>query len=118
MVANEALDSFIGIVNRLPLISSQSEENAARNRWEGEGGNSGELQTSAASEELAIPILVSTEQAVSWGSRLNADQHTMLVEKQQVLSRVALTERNLQRMVNLATQSQLLREAAEAFEHD
>jgi hypothetical protein len=120
-MANEALDSFIGMMNRSPLTTSQNEENTAENRWESERGNSGELQVLAANEQLVIPILVSTEQAIRWGSHLNAEQHTRLVEKQRALSRVALAERSMQRMVNLATQSQLLREAAEAFvlpEHD
>jgi hypothetical protein len=115
MVANEALDSFIGIMNRSPLTISQSEEDTVESRWESEGGNSGELGALAANEELVIPTLVSTEQAVRWGSHLNAEQHTTLVAKQRALSRVALAERSMQRMVNLATQSQLLREAAEAF---
>ena len=115
MVANEALDSLIGIMNRLTLTTSQNEEKTAQNRWESEGGNSDELRAMAANKELVIPILVSTEQAVRWGSHLNAEQHTTLVEKQRAVSRVALAARNMQRMVDLATQSQLLREAAEAF---
>lgn len=65
--------------------------------------------------ELLIPNLVSTEQAIRWGSHLNTEQHTTLVKTQRVLSKNALAERNMQRMVDLATQSQLLREAAEAF---
>ena len=69
----------------------------------------------AASEDLVIPILVSTEQAIRWGSHLNTEQHTTLVQTQQTLCKNALAERNMQRMVDLATQSQLLREAAEAF---
>ena len=64
---------------------------------------------------LSIPMFVSTEQAVEWGSHLNAKQHAMLVKRQLALSSSALTECDLQRMVNLATQSQLMREAAEAF---
>jgi hypothetical protein len=115
MVANEALDSFIGIMSFSPLTASENEENTAENRWESEGGNSGELQTLAASEDLVIPILVSTEQAIRWGSQLNTEQHTTLVQTQRTLSENALAERNMQRMVDLATQSQLLREAAEAF---
>ena len=62
-----------------------------------------------------IPMFVSTEQAVEWGSHLNAKQHATLVRKQRALSSSALAECDLQRMVNLATQSQLMREAAEAF---
>lgn len=48
-------------------------------------------------------------------SHLNAKQHTTLVETQRALRNDALAECNMKRMVNLATQSQLLREAAEAF---
>jgi hypothetical protein len=115
MVANEALDSFIGIMSFSPLTTSENEENTAENRLESEGGNSGELQTLAASEDLVIPILVNTEQAIRWGSHLNTEQHTTLVQTQRTLSKNALAECNMQRMVDLATQSQLLREAAEAF---
>jgi hypothetical protein len=106
-----------GIMNRSRLATLQNEENAARNRWEGEGGNSGQLQVLTASnqEELVIPFLVSTEEAIRWGSHLNAKQYTTLVETQRALSKDALSECNMQRMVDLATQSQLLREAAEAF---
>ena len=64
---------------------------------------------------LVIPTFVSTEQAVEWGSHLNAKQHATLVKKQRALSSRALGEYDLQRMVGLATQSQLMREAAEAF---
>lgn len=64
---------------------------------------------------LVIPTFVSTEQAVEWGSHLSARQHATLVKKQRALSSSALAECNLQRMVDLATQSQLMREAAEAF---
>lgn len=115
MVANEALDSFIGIMSFSPLTTSENEENTAENRWENEGGNSGELQTLAESENLVIPILVSTEQAIRRGAHLNTEQHTTLVQAQRTLSKNALAERNMQRMVDLATQSQLLREAAAAF---
>ena len=115
MAANEALDSFIDIMSFVPLTTSENEKNTAGNQWENEGGNSGELQILAASENLVIPILVSTEQAIRWGSHLNTEQHTTLVQTQRTLSKNALAERNMQRMVDLATQSQLLREAAEAF---
>ena len=115
MVANEGLDSFIDIMSFSRLTTLENEENTAENRWENEGGNSGELQTLAASENLVIPILVSTEQAIGWGSHLNTEQHTTLVQTQRTLSKNALAEGNMQRMIDLATQSQLLREAAEAF---
>jgi hypothetical protein len=49
------------------------------------------------------------------GTHLNTEQHTTLVQTQRTLSKNALAERNMQHMVDLATQSQLLREAAEAF---
>jgi hypothetical protein len=52
---------------------------------------------------------------LEWGSHLNAEEHAVLIKRQRALSKTALAERNLQRMVNLATQSQLMREAAEAF---
>jgi hypothetical protein len=60
-------------------------------------------------------MFVSTEQAVEWGSHLNAKQHATLIKKQRALSSSALAQRDPQRMVDLATQSQLMREAAEAF---
>jgi hypothetical protein len=66
-------------------------------------------------KRLLIPTFVSTEQAVEWGSHLNAKQHAVLVEKQRALNSRALAEYDPQRMVDLATQSQLMREAAEAF---
>jgi hypothetical protein len=70
-------------------------------------------------EELVIPMFANTEEAIRWGSHLNAAQHTTVIEIQRAVSAEALAEHNLQRMVNLATQSQLLREAAEAFlSHD
>jgi len=67
------------------------------------------------SRALLIPMFVSTEQAVEWGSHLNAKQHAKVVKRQRALSSSALGECDPQRMVDLATQSQLLREAAEAF---
>jgi hypothetical protein len=65
-------------------------------------------------ETLLVPAFVSTEQAVEWGSHLSAQQHATLVEIQRTASNAARGEGNLQRMVNLATQSQLMREAADA----
>ena len=66
-------------------------------------------------KKFCIPTFTSTEQAVEWGSHLNVKQHATLVSAQRALSNAALGELDLQRMVNLATQSQLMREAAEAF---
>ena len=64
---------------------------------------------------LLVPTFISTEQAVEWGSHLDAKQHATLVKKQRAMSSSAATECDRQQMVNLATQSQLMREAAEAF---
>jgi len=64
---------------------------------------------------LLIPIFGSTEQAMEWGSRLNAKQHATLVKTQSALSDAARAECNPRRKLDLATKSQLMREAAEAF---
>ena len=64
---------------------------------------------------LVIPIFLSTEQAMEWGSNLNAKQHLTLVAVQCALSDAARAESNLQRKLNLGMQSQLMREAAQAF---
>ena len=69
----------------------------------------------AALKTLVIPIFVSTEQAMEWGSRLNAKQHVTLLTVQCALSDASRAECNSQRKLNLGTQSQLLREAAQAF---
>ena len=66
-------------------------------------------------ETLLIPIFVSTEHAMEWGSCLNAKQHATLVKTQSALSDAARGECNPQRKLDLATQSQLMREAAQAF---
>ena len=63
---------------------------------------------------LVIPVFASTEQAVEWGSHLDFEQRATLVDIQRTVSNAALGERDLQRMVDLATQSQLMREAAQA----
>ena len=64
---------------------------------------------------LGVPMFVSTEQAMEWGSRLNAAEPATLVDIQRTASNAARENGDLQQMVNLATQSQLIREAAEAF---
>ena len=66
-------------------------------------------------KKLLIPNFVSAEQAMEWGSHLNPEEHAMLVERQRALSYAAVAECNLRRMVSLATQSKLMREAAGAF---
>ena len=65
-------------------------------------------------QSLIIPAFVSTEQAMVWGSHLNPEQHATLLHVQRSVSNAARAEANPQRMINLATQSQLIREAAEA----
>jgi hypothetical protein len=64
---------------------------------------------------LDVPLFVSSEEAMEWGSRLNAAQHATLVDIQRTCSNAARENGDLQRMVHLATRSQLMREAAEAF---
>ena len=66
-------------------------------------------------KNLPVPVFASTEQAIEWGSHLNAQQHATLLDIQRTSSNAARGERDPQRMLNLATQSQLMREAAEAF---
>jgi len=64
---------------------------------------------------LLIPIFLSTEQAMEWGSHLSAKQHATLFQTQCALSDAARVESNSQRKLDLAMQSQLMREAAQAF---
>ena len=66
-------------------------------------------------KNLAVPAFVGTEDAMEWGSHLNAEQHETLVEIQRTSSNAALGEHDLQGMIDHATESQLIREAAEAF---
>ena len=65
-------------------------------------------------QSLIIPAFVSTEEAMLWGSDLNPEQRATLLDIQRRVNNAARAEVVPQRMVNLATQSQLLREAAEA----
>jgi hypothetical protein len=65
-------------------------------------------------QSLIVPAFVSTEQAMEWGSRLNPDQRATLLDIHRSVSNAARAEADPQRMVDLATQSQLMREAAEA----
>ena len=64
---------------------------------------------------LLIPIFLSTEQAMEWGSHLNAKQHTTLTQTQCALSNAARSDCNTERKLHLVMQSQLMREAAQAF---
>ncbi len=66
-------------------------------------------------ETLHVPAFVSTEEASEWGSHLDARQHATLVDIQRTSSNAARGERDPQHMADLATQSQLIREAAEGF---
>jgi len=76
--------------------------------------SSGGVGLLARIKNLPVPVFASTEHAIEWGSHLNAQQHATLLDIQRTSSNAARGERNLQQMVNLATQSQLMREAAEA----
>lgn len=55
-------------------------------------------------EALVVPLFASTEEAVEWGSRLDPEQRATLVDIRRTRSNAVVGERNLQRMVNLATQ--------------
>jgi len=52
---------------------------------------------------------------MEWGSHLNATHHTTLIQTQGALSDAARSEYNMERKLNLALQSQVMREAAQAF---
>src|SRR5437762_11193583 len=69
-------------------------------------------------QSLIIPALLSTEEAMVWGSNLNPEQRTTLLDIHRSVSNAARAEADPQRMVNLATQSQLIREAAEVAPFD
>ncbi len=69
-------------------------------------------------QRLIIPAFVSTEQAMLWGSNLDPEQHATLLDIHRSVSNAALAEADPQRKVNLATQSQMMREAAEAAPSD
>jgi hypothetical protein len=64
---------------------------------------------------LLIPIFLSTEQAMEWGSHLDAKQHATLLQTQRALSDAATSEYDTERKLHLAMQSQLMREAGQAF---
>jgi len=55
---------------------------------------------------------------MEWGSRLNAAEHATLLDIQRTCDSASRETSDLQRMINLATQSQLLTEAATAFMPD
>jgi len=67
---------------------------------------------------LIIPAFVSTEEAMVWGSHLNPEQRATLLDIERSVNNSARAEADPQRMINLATQSQLMREAAEAAPPD
>ena len=67
---------------------------------------------------LIIPAFVSTEEAMVWGSHLNPEQRATLLDIHRSVSNAVLAEADPQRMVDLATQSELMREAAEAAPFD
>ena len=67
---------------------------------------------------IIIPAFGSTEEAMLWGSDLNPEQRATLLDMQRSVSNAARAEADPQRMVNLAMQSQLMREAGEAAPFD
>jgi len=67
---------------------------------------------------LIIPAFVSTEEAMVWGSHLSLEQRATLLDIERSVNNSARAEADPQRMINLATQSQLMREAAEAAPSD
>ena len=67
---------------------------------------------------LIIPAFVSTEEAMVWGSHLSPEQRATLLDIERSVNNSARAEADPQRMINLATQSQLMREAAEAAPSD
>ncbi len=67
---------------------------------------------------LIIPAFVSTEEAMVWGSHLNPEQRATLLDIERSVNNSARAEADPQRMINLATQSQLMREAADAAPSD
>jgi len=69
-------------------------------------------------QSLIIPTFVSTEEAMVWGSNLNPEQRATLLDMQRSVSNAARAEADPQRMANLATKSQLMREAGEAAPSD
>jgi hypothetical protein len=69
-------------------------------------------------QSLIVPAFVSTEQAMVWGSHLNPEQRATLLDIHRSVSNAARAETDPQRMVDLATESQLMREAAEAAPFD
>ena len=67
---------------------------------------------------LIIPAFVSTEEAMVWGSHLNPEQRATLLDIERSVNNSARAEADPQRLINLATQSQVMREAAEAAPSD
>src|SRR5438477_10372976 len=69
-------------------------------------------------QSLIIPTFLSTEEAMVWGSHLNPEQRATLLDIHRSMSNAARAEADPQRMVNLATQSQLIRDGAEPAPSD
>lgn len=76
------------------------------------------LQLLRSIHALGVPLFVSCEQAMEWGSRLNAIEHAALVDIQRTCSNAARDNGDSQQMLDLGTQSQFMQEAAEAFTPD
>lgn len=65
--------------------------------------------------KLLVPHFGSTEEAMEWGSTLNTCQRATLLDILRTAQNAARRESHPQRMVDLATRSQLIREACESF---
>jgi hypothetical protein len=111
------------VKQRLWVIDPSSNKTGELHRWVVDAA--GNIAISRAGlrlivriERLHVPAFTSTEEATDWGSHLNREQHATLVDIQRTSSNAALAERDLEKMVNLATRSQLIREAAEASDFE
>ena len=101
------------------MIHPVSINKGALDRWLIDSAGNIAISTSglallARIRNLAVPVFAGTEHAVEWGSHLDAEQRATLIDMQRTANNAAHGEENLQRMVSLATRSQLMREAAEA----
>lgn len=65
--------------------------------------------------KLLVPHFSSTEEAMEWGSNLNTSQRATLLDVLRTVENAAGSASTPQRMVDLATRSQLIREACESF---
>lgn len=65
--------------------------------------------------KLLVPHFRSTDEAMDWGSKLSTSQKATLLDILRTAQNAAGRASGAQRMVDLATRSQLIREACESF---